>query len=765
MRGCAPPARLTLLRRSRELSAISLLLALQLPVANVEVPRSDAAVIIDGVLDEAVWRSAAVIDDFWQYEPADGRRAEERTEVRVWYGPDAIYFGIHAFDTEPQSIRAKRANRDNLGGDDRITIYLDTFRDRRRAFFFTVNAFGSQEDGVRTEGSGTAGRTFGGNSDTSPDFLFESQGRLTNDGYVIEMRIPFKSLRYPAADEMSWGINIERRSQRTGFTDTWPQARRASASFLAQGGALTGLRDLRRGIVFEAQPTLTANAPGVRTDGVFERADPDLSAGVSVRLGFSHFSVDATINPDFSQVEADAGQVTANERFALFVTEKRPFFLEGIDLFATPNQLVYTRQIVDPLVGGKFTGKLGSLNTAHLTAIDQDIDAAGRDALFNITRLRHDLGSQSQAGITVTDRSVVDSAAFNRVIAADTRIVFGRMYFVEAQAGGSWTRHDSVTHASPIWKLEVDRTGRAFGFNYALNGVGENFESHAGFVNRRNIVTARAANRLTWYGATGALLERVTTFFSVNRLAEHDGGGFIEGSESVNTTFRLRAGWELSARVGRDYVELDPQSFADYEAVAATGTRVYSPLDGVSGPSLEISATSPSFRKFDANAAAGAGRVTIFAEGSAGDARSARAALALRPAASVRITMSTTYQRIMRARDGSEFARTVLPRLRAEFQPRRSFFLRAIAEYRAERRDALRDARSGDPLNVRGAPTSPVSVNGLRIDLLASYQPVPGTVAFIGYGASIDDTRAFAFDGLTRANDGIFIKLAYQIRR
>src|SRR5690606_34709144 len=207
---------------------------------------------------------AAVLDEFMQYEPADGRPAAERTEVRVWYAPDAIYFGIHAFDSEPQSIRAKRSNRDNLGSDDRVIIYLDTFRDHRRAFFFGVNALGAQQDGVRTEGAGSAGRTFGGNSDTSPDFLFQSQGRLTSDGYVVEARIPFKSLRYPSADVMSWGINIERFSQRTGYVDTWPDIRRANASFLAQGGGLTGLRDLRRGVVVEAQPTATMNATGER---------------------------------------------------------------------------------------------------------------------------------------------------------------------------------------------------------------------------------------------------------------------------------------------------------------------------------------------------------------------------------------------------------------------------------------------------------------------------------------------------------------------
>ncbi|HEX6307649.1 MAG TPA: DUF5916 domain-containing protein [Longimicrobiales bacterium] len=737
-----------------------LLIALQQP--TIEVPRHEQEVEIDGVLDEQVWSDAALLDDFTQYEPADGRPAAERTEVRVWYAPDAIYFGIHAFDSAPQAIRAKRSNRDALGGDDRVVIYLDTFRDRRRAFFFAVNPFGAQEDGVRTEGSGSAGRTFGGNSDTSPDFLFQSQGRLTGDGYVVEVRIPFKSLRYPSADVMAWGINIERFSQRTGFVDTWPDVRRASASFLAQGGTLTGLRELRRGIVFEAQPTITMNAPGQRLDTGFERSDTDVDIGVTARLGFTNISVDATVNPDFSQIEADAGQITVNERFALFVTEKRPFFLEGIELFSTPGQLVYTRSIVNPSVGGKVTGKVGSLSIAYLTAVDEDVDDDGRDALFNITRLRRDIGNSSLLGLTLTDRSVLDSAAFNRVAAIDTRIVFGRMYFIEAQLGGSWTRHHDDVVGAPIWRATIDRTGRAFGFNYSIDGIGENFESRAGFVNRSNIISAGFRNRFTWYGAEGSFLERITTFFGPERLWRYDGGRAIEGSEFLNTSFRLRGDWEVSARAGREFVELDPDAYARLLTPAAGS---YVPLDDVSGPNYELSITTPTFRRFDADASIGAGRVAIFPEGSAGDARSFSAAVAFRPGETVRLNLSTSYQRLLRERDGSEFARTVLPRLRAEFQPTRAFFLRGIAEYRAERRDVLRDARTGELLQLDGIPTTPFSVNGLSLELLASYQPTPGTVAFLGYSAALTEEDPFAFSALRRNRDGFFLKLAYLLRR
>jgi hypothetical protein len=744
----------------------------------VEVPRIEAAAArVDGVLDEPVWAQAALIDGFRQYEPADGRPAAQRTEVRVWYAPDAIWFGITAYDADPGSIRATRADRDNITGDDHVIIYLDTFLDRRRAFFFASNPLGVQQDGVRTEGAASAGRMFGGTVDTSPDFVYESAGRLTEEGYVIELRIPFSSLRFPASDTMQWGLNIERKTQRTGYVDTWPDIRRASASFLAQGGTLTGLHDLARGVVLEAQPVLTVSARGARADGSFSRGDPQPELSLNLRAGFTNYSLDATINPDFSQVEADAAQVTVNERFALFLTEKRPFFLEGIELFSTPNQLVYTRRIVEPVAGAKVTGKAGPINIALLTAVDEV--ASGDNALFNVARVRRDIGASSTAGLTLTDRSLPGAAPFNRVAAADTRIVFGGLYYAEAQLGSSWTRRpqdmsagDTATSApavasAPIGKLELDRTGRSWGFNYQINAVGDDFETHAGFVNRTGVVTARAFNRLTWYGATGAALERVTVFFGPSRVWRYGRlrQGAPEGSEFVNAALRMRGEWEVGGRAGRDFVELDPQNYAHYRAVSAGGLRAYTPLDGVSGPSFELNARTPVFQRFNASASVGAGRVTIFDEGAAGDSRTATAAIAARPHQAVRVGFSTTYRRIERQRDGSEFARTLLPRLRLEYQPNRAFFVRAIGEYAAERRAALLHAVTGEPLEVHGRLASARVSDGLRLDLLASYQPTPGTIAFLGYGVSLTDRDSFAFDDLRRDVDALFLKLAYRFSR
>lgn len=322
-----------------------------------KVPRINEPVVVDGHLNEPAWERATRLTGFSEYRPVDGQKASERTDVRVWYSPTALFFGIIAHDSSSGSVRASVADRDNIDRDDSVRIFLDTFNDRRRAFIFGVNPLGAQEDGVQTEGALNAGRVFSvnGSVDLSPDYQYESKGVLTPDGYVVEGRIPFKSLRYPDVENGRWGVNILRKTQRTGREDTWTDARR-TASFLAQAGTLEGLTDLERGVVVEAQPFVTGSINGARAaDGDFRRGGADVSPGVNLRLGFTNLSIDGTVNPDFSQVEADAGQVTQNERFALFYEEKRPFFLEGIERFATPNQLVYTRRIVDPLGGGVFS--------------------------------------------------------------------------------------------------------------------------------------------------------------------------------------------------------------------------------------------------------------------------------------------------------------------------------------------------------------------------------------------------------------------------
>ena len=732
---------------------------------QITLPRLEAEAVIDGRLDEPVWSSAIRLNGFHQYQPVDGRLAEERTEVLVWYGSTAIYFGIIAHDQVPGSVRATVADRDNLDSEDRVTIYLDTFHDRRRAYFFTVNPLGSQEDGVRSEGGFSAGSLMGGTIDKNPDYVWDSKGQVTDSGYVVEVRIPFKSLRYPGKGEQAWGLNFSRKTQRTGYEDTWTDVRRANASFLTQAGTAEGISEIHSGISGEFQPFATAQANGSRTTSGFQREDVDPSFGANLRVGLTtNLSLDATYNPDFSQIESDASLVTVNERFALFYPEKRPFFLEGIELFSTPNQLVYTRQIVDPIAGGKVTAKFGRTTLATLVAGDQANDPT---AAVSIARLRRDLGTNSLAGLTFTSREA--SGAFNRVIEADTRLVFGKIYFFGAQVGGSWTRDaaGASTLASPIWEAEVDRTGRSFGFNYRLTGIGENFSAQSGFVPRNDIIQGHLFNRFSWYGGRGALLETFQVIIQPTAIWRYSTflQDAIEGTVAIDGSTTLRGGWKLTPRVEYGFTDFQPEDYANYEVNQGGTLAPYQPLDAINDAgALSFSATTPTLRLLNANAKVSRARGAIFAEGSRGYETRVTGGLTLRPTGSIRLTSSATYSHITRDRDGSEYARTIIPRIKLEYQPMRSLFFRVVTEYVAQRRAALEDARTGDPLVIDGSPSTAVESNGLRMDWLASFEPVPGTVAFLGYGSSLEDNQAFGFNGMSRTVDGFFLKLAYQFR-
>jgi hypothetical protein len=744
--------------------------ASRIALPRVEDPDAEG-VVIDGNLDEPAWSRAARLTGFSQYQPIDGRPAREHTEVLVWYSPSSLYFAIVAEDREPLSIRATSADRDRLDQEDTVTVFLDTFADRRRAFFFGVNPFGIQEDGVQTEGASGTGanrndgsRRFGTTIDKSPDYRFESKGHMTPTGYLVELRIPFKSLRFPNGTRQSWRLNVLRKVQRTGYQDTWTEVRRSNPSFLAQAASIE-LHDLKRGVVAEVQPFVTAALAGERSidRARFVRGTPNPDVGFNARLGVSGLSLDATVNPDFSQVESDAGLVTVNERFALFYNEKRPFFLEGIELFATPNQLVYTRRIVDPLAGAKLTGKLGPFGVAYLTALDE---RQGRRHLVTAARLRTDLGAASSAGITVTDRE--SSLDANRVLAADARIVFARLYYVQGQIGQSWSTAGGTGRTAPLWLGEFDRTGRNFGFNYKVNAVGKDFEASTGYVPRQDAVEAHAFNRLSFFGPPGNLVESVRLQLNLTRFWQY--GGFlqappIEGDDNPNVTLLLRGGWNVNTAIRRDFFRFDPLNYAGYEVATADATDAFRPPPGVSGLySADVTVTTPVYREFNGSFEMRRGGAALFGEAARGRERRYIATANVRPAQSIRLAATMTLVRLLREADGSEFARTAIPRLVMEYQATRTIFVRLVGEFRSERYAPFRDLQLR-PLLAGGRPIEPDDHRGLRVDALFSYQPTPGTVAFFGYGSTLEPDPARLAGRLSRSSDGFFVKLSYLFRQ
>ncbi|HMI45367.1 MAG TPA: DUF5916 domain-containing protein, partial [Gemmatimonadaceae bacterium] len=698
---------------------------------RVDVPRIDTVASVDGDLSERVWTRAARLVGFSQYQPVDGRPANEPTEVLVWYSPDAIYFGIRARELHGNVVRATHANRDNIDSEDQIQILLDTDNARQIAFLFGVNPYGVQQDGTRSAqfagGAGGPQATGGGfrnvnplegSVDLNPDYFFESKGRLVEGGYEVEVRIPFKSLRYQDAAVQKWGLHVLRRVQHSGFQDTWAPAVRANANFLAQSGSLEGLHDLRRGLVLEATPTLTARADRSPILGNGRDYQRKGELGGDVRWGIrQNLSLNATINPDFSQVEADVGQVLLNERFALFYPEKRPFFLDGLELFDTPNQLIYTRRIVAPLGGVKLTGKLAGTNIASmLVGDDRQYSWGGNHLpLYGVSRFRHDYGSSNTIGAVLTTRE--DGDNHSRVAAADFRFYHSKLYWAQFQAAGSWTDSLQNRRNGAIYQADWDRTGRAWGFHYTLRSLDPGFNAAAGFVNRTGIIEARAINRTSFYGAQGALVQTYGSFYSFDRIWNNTGRGhgLAESSESILPSATLRGGWQLSGAVGHSYFAFDPSLYTGLTVERSIGAVTDTAAFIVPPPEKNewngsFRVTTPTYRRFTGTASITKGQVPIFREAAPGSSSRMDATLDVRPTTAIRSSLQFSRLTIGRKADGSRFSSETIPRIKVEYQVSPPVFLRLVGQYAARSRAPLED-RDGNPILVNGVLDSGSTTN------------------------------------------------------
>ncbi len=747
----------------------------------IDIPRLEAEVEIDGVLDESVWGRAIVLDGFSQYLPVDGRPAEDSTRVLVWYSPTHIYFGIRAFEDHAE-VRATLADRDKITGDDYVQILLDTFHDQRQAFLFGVNALGIQSDGMIRDGSSRhsgsmARRSRGGYTiDYSPDFVYESKGRLTPDGYEIELRIPFKSLRFQSADSQDWGINIIRRVQHSGYEDTWNPVLQANPSFLAQSGTLTGLTQLSRGMVLDINPELTSNVTGTPSPAGWSYDTQQPEIGGNIRWGITNnLFLNGTVNPDFSQVEADVAQVQFDPRSAVFFPEKRPFFLDGIEQFATPNRLIYTRRLVNPEAAVKLTGKVSETNLAFLSGVDDKTTSLTGDdnPIYNVLRIRRDIGGQSTLGLAYTDR--VDGRDYNRVAAADGRLVLGQ-YAVTFQGGASVTRSLDATRSAPIWQLDVNRSGRRFGFGSSLSGLHPDFHAASGFIRRVGIVHANFRPRITLFGDPGATIESWTGTVTLDGTWDYD--RFFDRKAPndsklhLGSSFTFRGGWRASGTLLIESFKYPAELYTNYfierstpsglDTIPYTGTDRFGNLD------FMVTFATPQFDKFSADMFFIVGRDENFFEWAPANVFLVTANAAWRPNDQLRVNMRYNHQQYIRPSDNSSVGLRRIPRLKIEYQLSRAIFVRFVGQYDANFRDELRDnSRTDDPILIYDPSTNTFARtvvetrNDFRVDWLFSYRPNPGTVFFAGYGSSLDEPRSFSFNRLERVNDGFFLKASY----
>jgi len=533
---------------------------------------------------------------------------------------------------------------------------------------------------------------------------------------------------------------------------------------------------MRHGEIVELNVELTNTVNGAAccqpTQTVWKYdAHPQLGGNVRWTLG-SDFVFNGTVKPDFSQVEADATQIAADERFALFYPEKRPFFVEGIDQFNVPNTLVYTRTIVRPDGAAKLTGKLGRAEVAVLSAVDQaGVSTQGDRPLVDIVRLRQNFGEQSLAGLLYSDR--VSGGRENRVFGGDAHLVFGRMYFAQFQAVEGITRSNSATQSGPMWEAVLDRTGRSFGFHYNVIGIHPDFRADNGFVPRTGYVQPSISNRYTWYGKSGAVLERFNVFASLNGLWQYrdffDYKSLLEDHASAMMQFTLRGGWNIGATPRISSYAFDPATYAGSYVPRTVGPAApFRPSDRIESVASGLSISTPQFPRWAASVGTTLGTDVDFLETSRVRRVDYNASLDLRPSDRLRASLTYVSSALTRRSDGERTTFTRIPRLKVEYQLARPIFVRVVSQYGATRREALRDPRTGQILLMSSgdslAASSPTTSNSLRTDWLFSYRPAPGTVFFLGYGGTLTEADPLAFQKLRRTSDAFFVKASYAFR-
>ncbi len=472
----------------------------------ITIPKFEAEPVIDGKLDDEIWKKAAVFKDFIQIQPGDNIAPSRQTIAYVGYDEKNLYVAFHAFE-DPASIRATIAKRDDVSGDDNVRFTLDTFNDQRRAYVFFFNPFGIQADAVLTDGQGQ-----GGGPDFSIDVVMESKGVILSDGYSVEVKLPFKSIRYAAGKGKFWGFNVGRRiPQLNNENDSWmPIARDVSS--LRQLGKISGLNDIRSERTLEIVPSVTLSESGERIEDIRQPLGSRLlnrplkqDIGVSVKLQITpNVTLDAAVNPDFAEVEADAPVVRANERFPIFFPEKRPFFLEGIDYFRTPLQVVNTRNIADPDVAVKLTGKTGRNTFGLFSAVDRFPNTKTK-AYIGVVRLKRDFGVQSNIGLIATTYHF-GARRHNNLFGVDGKFQITPQKTFDFQVVGTNSNRnfynpnidDTEYRAGNgfAYQVNYDYTGKNRGYRIGVNGRSKDYRADVGFTRRTNNHTISGGGRV-----------------------------------------------------------------------------------------------------------------------------------------------------------------------------------------------------------------------------------------------------------------------------
>lgn len=717
------------------------------PAKSYIVPPASSKIKVDGILDEPAWAGAAVLDVFTEWMPGDNIPAPVRTECLVTFDRANLYIGFRCFDPEPQKIRAHLMDRDatdTLIQDDHISVIIDSFNDERRGFQFRVNPLGVQADANFSESEGY--------EDFSWDAIWASAGKITDWGYAIEMAIPFNQLRFARTESVqTWGFSAERSWPRSVRHRMATHSRdRNRACFLCQFNKLTGFAGISPGNNIEVSPTLTASqtdamAPASFPSGDLEAGKPKFEPGVTAKWGITpNLILNATANPDFSQVEADVAQLDVNTRFALYYPEKRPFFLEGNDFFLTPLQAVFTRTVADPLWGTKLTGKLGRSALGVFTAEDRinnlifpsnqgSSSTTLEESVYGgVLRYRHDVGRNSTFGLLYTGRAGRDYR--NHVGGADGFIQLGKSDSLSFQYLHSETEYpDAIAldfgqkkgffGGDALFAMYTHRT-RDWQLYAGYEDIGAGFRADYGFLPRVDIRMVDLQIQRTFWSSGQGWFNRVYFWLRGYYTGDHTGrmtdsrvalGGTYEGPLQSNVT--------VIGRWNKEYF-----SGATYDVSDLVLAFLMKPAGGMSF-GLEGNLA----RAIDYNNVRPATVLRLGPQAELGIGRH------------LNLNVSHSLEKL--ESDGVRTYTANLTQARIIYNFSVRAFVRAIVQYRNVDRMPERYTFPVDP-----------KTRGLFTQFLFSYKINPQTVLFLGYS---DNSLGLQGIDITRTDRTFFLKIGY----
>jgi hypothetical protein len=719
-----------------------------LPPPPMGVPKTTMPITLDGDLSDAAWQQALMIDRFYETSPGDNTEPKVRTVAWITYDDRFFYIGIRADDPEPHRIRAPFVDRDGvIGTDDNIAIFLDTRNDKRSAIELRTNPRGIQADGIFNDANF--------NEDFSPDFFYDTAASIDDKGWSAEFRIPFSSLRYDKSDPQTWNILIWRNYPRE-FRYAFHSAPipRGGNCLICNAHPLTGLTGLTEAGHLVVAPYVTAQQTSVPDAGLgspLRREGVESDAGLDVKWNpGANSTIDLTLNPDFSQVEADVAQITVNRRFAVFFPEKRPFFLEGFDLFDTPLNVAYTRNITSPRVGTRATGQFGS--TAYTLLVTEDrgggltiipgphgssFAATDFKSFATIGRLRHDLG-KGFLGAVLTSREI-DGGGHNRVFGPDFQWRPNTSDSFTGQFLISDTRNPNRLDLSPHWdgesardhalSLSWSRQLRTYDLFAGVRDVGEDFRADLGFVPQSGFRNLEAGGGLRFYPENSRIRFWRPSILAVRDTDRDDQTIFetvsigVNGFGVKNTNFFVGVRPAEKVLVGNRLLE---QAYADVFLQFDPWRRV---------PRVTLQA------RF--------GESIDFANQQVGDGITLTLGTNIRPTERLDLRFDVSHETL--DVDGGRLFTAMVERVRAQYSFSSRSLLRVIGQYVDVEREP-------------GLYSFPVDRHGgsFLASVLYSYKINWQTVLFLGYG---DDRLLSAQDDLVSTGRSLFFKVSYAYLR